>query len=96
MFSVAWPTQNGTHNVTGQFTGLFDRAFTKSWDGFAEYAGTFPGHGGPQHVVDFGTTYKIDSNQQVDVRGGVGLSAAAIYHFIGAGYSFRFGLRGNR
>ena len=92
MLSVSWPTQNGQHNVTGQFTGLFDRQLTKSWDGFAEYAGSFPGHGGPQHIVDFGTTYKIGSNQQLDVRGGLGLSAAAVDHVIGAGYSFRFNL----
>ena len=90
MFSVAWPTQSGQHNVTGQITSLFDRALTKSLDGFAEYAGTFPGRGGPQHIVDFGTTDKIGGNQQVDLRGGVGLSAAALDHFVGSGYSFRF------
>lgn len=90
MFSVAWPTQNERHNVTGQVTGLLDRQLSKSWDGFAEYAGTFPGRGGPQHVIDFGTTYKLTSNQQVDLRGGLGLSSAALDHFIGAGYSFRF------
>ena len=92
MFTVAWPTQNGQHDVTGQVTALFDRALTKSWDGFAEYAGTFPGLGGPQHIVDFGMTYKLTNNQQVDVRGGAGLSAAALDHFVGAGYSFRFNL----
>ena len=92
MFTVAWPTQNGQHDVTGQADVLFDRALTKAWDGFAEYAGTFPGSGGPQHVVNFGMTYKLTNNQQVDVRGGLGLSAAALDHFVGAGYSFRFDL----
>lgn len=92
MFSVAWPTQSRQHNVTGQATALFDRQFTKAWDGFAEYAGTFPGDGGPQHIVDFGMAYKLTGNQQVDVSGGVGLSAAAFENFIGAGYSFRFDL----
>jgi hypothetical protein len=30
------------------------------------------------------------SRQQVDIHFGIGLSAAAIDHFIGIGYSFRF------
>ena len=89
---MSWPTQNAGHNVTGQVTALLDRQLTKAWNGFAEYAGNFPGHGGPQHIVDFGTTYKLTSNQQVDIRGGAGLSAAALDHFLGAGYSFRFNL----
>ena len=96
MFSIAWPTQNGRHNVTGQFTGLIDRQLTKSWDGFVEYAGTFPGQGGPQHILDFGSTYKLSSNQQVDVHGGLGLSDAASNRFIGAGYSFRFNVGESR
>ena len=90
MFTVAWPTQNGNHNTTGQVTALFDRQLTKTCDTFAEYAGTFPGSGGPQHLVDFGAIYKPTNNQQLDVRGGLGLSAATLDHFVGAGYSFRF------
>lgn len=90
MFTVSWPTQNGQHNVTGQVTALFDRQLTKSLDAFAEYAGTFPGHGGPQDIVDFGTTYKLTNNQQVDFRGGIGLTASSLDHYIGGGYSFRF------
>ena len=92
MFSVAWPTQNGKHNATGQATAVFDRALTKTLDGFVEYAGTFPSAGGPQHIVDFGGTYKVTRNQQVDLHGGVGLSAAAVDHVVGAGYSVRFDL----
>ena len=92
MVSVSWPTQSGQHNVTGQVTALFDRQLAKSWNGFVEYEGSFSGHGGPQHIVDFGSTYKLTDNQQVDVRGGVGLSSAAVDHYIGAGYSFRFSL----
>lgn len=92
MLTVAWPTQDGQHNVTGQATVVLDRQLTQALDGFGEYAGTFPGRGGPQHVVDFGGTYKLTNNQQVDLRGGLGLSAAALDHYIGAGYSVRFNL----
>lgn len=90
MFSVAWPTQNGMHTTTGQVTALLDRQLTGPWDIFAEYAGSFPRSGGPQHVIDFGSTYKLTKNQQIDLRGGAGLSAAAVEHFMGAGYSIRF------
>ena len=92
MFTVAWPTQNGQHNVTGQATFVIDRQLTHALDGFAEYAGTFPGHGGPQHIADFGGTYKLTNNQQLDARGGLGFSSAAPAFFAGVGYSFRFNL----
>ena len=45
---------------------------------------------------DFNTTYKLTTNQQVDVPGGVGLSALAADYFIGIGYSFRFSLYRSR
>lgn len=96
MFSVAWPTQNGMHDATGQITALLDRQLSGPWDVFAEYAGSFPQNGGPQHMIDFGSTYKLTKNQQIDLRGGTGLSAAAVDHFVGGGYSFRFSLRHHR
>lgn len=92
MFSISWPTENGEHVATGLATALLDRQLAKPWDAFAEYAGTFPGRGGPQHIADFGLIYKLTRNQQIDVRGGAGLSANAVEHFVGAGYSFRFNL----
>ncbi|HXM68632.1 MAG TPA: hypothetical protein VN911_18030 [Candidatus Acidoferrum sp.] len=36
MFSVYWPTQGRTRNVTGEFTFLLDRQLTKPWDAFVE------------------------------------------------------------
>src|ERR1700691_4244485 len=47
MFSVYWPTQGRTRNVTGESTFLVDRQLTKPWDAFIEYAGDFPENGGP-------------------------------------------------
>jgi hypothetical protein len=90
MLSVYVPTVNGSHNVLGESTFLVDRQLGSAWDAFAEYAGDFPQVGGPRHLLHFGTAYKIRSQQQVDVHVGVGLSAAAVDHFIGIGYSFRF------
>jgi hypothetical protein len=92
MLSVYAPTQNGSHQVVGEFTVLVDRQFAKAWDGFIEYAGDFSDVGGPRHLLHFGTSYKIASQQQLDVHVGVGLSAAAVDNFVGFGYSFRFRL----
>ena len=89
MLSVYWPTEQGRRNVTGETTFLIDRQLTKTWDAFVEYAGDLPQHGGPRHLVHFGTAYKPTPHQQVDLHVGLGLSSAAVDHFIGVGYSFR-------
>ena len=93
MLSMYWPTQatpDGVrHNGTGEATLLVDRLLKKGWDGFVEYQGDFPEYGGPRNLVHFGTTWKVTPRQQVDFHAGVGLSSAAVDHFIGVGYSFR-------
>ena len=89
MFSVYWPTQGRTRNVTGESTFLLDRQLTKPWDAFVEYAGDFPEFGGPRNLLHFGTALKITKQQQIDFHVGVGLSSAAVDHLIGIGYSFR-------
>jgi hypothetical protein len=90
MFSIYWPTQSGTRNVTGESTFLLDRQLTKPWDAFVEYAGDFPENGGPRHLLHFGTALRITQQQQIDFHVGVGLSSAAVDHLVGIGYSFRF------
>jgi outer membrane putative beta-barrel porin/alpha-amylase len=90
MLSVYWPTEDGRRNVTGETTFLLDRQLTKPWDAFVEYAGDFPERGGPRHLIHIGTAYKPTPHQQLDLHFGVGLSSAAVDHFIGVGYSFRF------
>ena len=91
--SVYWPTQSTFRNTTGQATLFFDRQLTGPWDAFVEYGGYFPKRGGPQHLLHFGTSYKVTPHQQVDLHGGIGLSAAAPDHFIGFGYSILLGGR---
>lgn len=90
MFSVYWPTHGRTRNVTGESTFLLDRQLTKPWDVFVEYAGDFPEIGGPRRLLHVGTALKITKQQQIDFHAGVGLSSAAVDHFVGVGYSFRF------
>jgi hypothetical protein len=90
MFSVSWPTQGASRNVTGQSSVVLDWQPRKPADIFFEYNGVFPSRGTPQNTVDFGALYRPTKRQQVDVRGGFGLSAAATDHFFGIGYSVRF------
>jgi hypothetical protein len=90
MFSLLWPTEGSRRNLTGQVSFLLDRQITSRWDAFVEYGGEFPQRGGPQNLFHCGTSYKITSNQQLDGHFGVGLSSAAVDHFIGVGYSFEF------
>jgi hypothetical protein len=90
MLSIYVPTQNGSHRVVGESTFLLDRQLTQAWDAFTEYAGDFPQAGGPRHLLHFGTAYKIRPRQQLDLHAGFGLSAAAVDHFVGVGYSFSF------
>jgi len=89
MLSVYWPTEQGRRNATGETTFLIDRQLTKPWDAFIEYAGDFPEQGGPRHLLHLGTAYKPTPQQQLDFHVGVGLSSAAVDHFVGIGYSFR-------
>jgi hypothetical protein len=93
MLSLYWPTQSGTRNLTGESTLLFDRQLTGRWDAFIEYAGDFSQRGGPRHLLHFGTAYKPSPLHQLDLHVGAGLSRAAVNHFIGIGYSFRFQAR---
>jgi hypothetical protein len=92
MLSVYAPTQNGAHLVIGESSFLVDRQLTGPWDAFVEYVGDFPQAGAPRHLMHFGTAYKIAPKQQIDFHVGAGLSPAAVHHFIGIGYSFRFSM----
>ena len=90
MFSVMWPTESSRRNLTGQSSVYFDRQITTPWDAYVEYSGAFPERGGPQNLIDFGTSYKPTPHQQLDFHCSFGLSAATPDHSIGFGYSVRF------
>jgi Putative MetA-pathway of phenol degradation len=90
MFSLMWPTEGSRRNLTGQSSVYFDRQLTAPWDAWVEYSGAFPQRGGPQNIIDFGTSYKPTPHQQLDFHCSFGLSAATADHSIGLGYSVRF------
>ena len=43
----------------------------------------------PSNLIDGGLTYKVYSNFQLDIAGGVGISEEAEDRFLGAGFSYR-------
>jgi len=92
MLSLYGPTQDHSHNLTGESTLLLDWQLTALWDAFVEYVGDFPERGGTRQFVQSGTALKLGKRQQqqLDFHVGVGLTSAAVNHFIGVGYSFRF------
>lgn len=90
MLSLYAPTQGRSRNLTGESTIYLDRQLTGHWDVFVEYVGDFPERGGSRQLLHFGTSLKIATHQQLDFHFGVGLSPAAVDHFVGVGYSFRF------
>ena len=95
MMSLYAPTQGHSRNVTGESTLYLDRQITGPWDVFVEYVGDFPERGGTRQLMHFGTSVKLAARQQIDFHVGVGLTSAAVDHFVGVGYSFRFqALRG--
>jgi hypothetical protein len=90
MLSLMDPTEAGRRNLTGQASMYFDRQLTSPWDAYVEYSSAFLQRGGPQNVIDFGTSYKPSPHQQLDLHCNFGLSSAAPGPSIGFGYSFRF------
>src|SRR5271165_6006904 len=92
MLSLYWQTQDHRRDLTGESTILLDRLLARPWDVIVEYVGDFPERGGTRQLLHFATELRLGKHQlqQLDFHYGVGLSSAAVDHFIGIGYSFRF------
>lgn len=90
MFSMYWPTEVRSRNITGEATILLDRQMAGPWDLFVEYVGDFPERYGTRQFTQIGTSLKLGKNQQLDAHYGVGFTPVAVHHFVGIGYSFRF------
>jgi Putative MetA-pathway of phenol degradation len=91
MQSLFWNTRDdGRRNVVWEPTFYLEKQITEPVDAFAEYAGDYAQPGGPRQLLHFGTAYKLNSVNQVDVHFGFGLSRATPNHFFAVGYSVRF------
>lgn len=57
---------------------------------FFEYEGSYPEGKGPAHKLNFGVTWLLAENLQVDLNGNVGLNHRAADYGLGAGIGYRF------
>ena len=64
MLSLYGPTQDHSHNLTGESTLLLDWQLTALWGAFVEYVGDFPERGGTRQFVQSGTALKLGKRQQ--------------------------------
>jgi len=91
MLSTTWLTGSPVSTTLVQPSFLIDRQIGSQADVFAEYIGDFQTRGGlPQHILNFGGSYRLSRTQQIDFHAGAGLNRNSPSYFIGIGYSVRF------
>jgi hypothetical protein len=64
-------------------------SFSEKIGGYLEWYGFIPQFGKPDHRFDAGVTYLFNTNHQLDISSGFGLSENSPMYFISLGYSFR-------
>ncbi|MCF8322065.1 MAG: transporter [Flavobacterium sp.] len=65
-------------------------SLTEKMGAYVELYGFVPQIQKPDHRFDAGITYLLNTNHQLDVSGGIGLSAISPKYYLALGYSFRF------
>lgn len=65
-------------------------SLTEKMGAYVELYGFVPQIQQPDHRFDAGITYLLNTNHQLDVSGGFGLSAISPKYYLALGYSFRF------
>lgn len=84
---------NNGRNVVYEPFVMVNRAFGSKNRvvAFAEYAGFFTTRHVPDvQIAHFGSVYKLNKNNQVDINFGFGMDRAAPAALVGVGYSYRF------
>jgi hypothetical protein len=64
--------------------------FSEKIGGYIELYGFIPQIDKPDHRLGGGLTYLFNTNHQLDISGGFGLSKTAPHYYLSSGYSFRF------
>jgi hypothetical protein len=93
--------QSLSYNLGAEWNGLSPEAtfiytitsgysLTENIGCYIELYGFCPQMSKPDHRFDAGITYLFNSNHQLDVSGGVGLSKISPKYYVALGYSFRF------
>lgn len=94
-FVVSAPTEDHHRFAERDVSGSLGYPIGSRWSGFAElFRASSLARGGPSAwILDAGAARPIGTRAQLDVIGGVGLSAAAPDWFIGAGFALRGAFR---
>jgi hypothetical protein len=93
--------QSLSYNLGGEWNGIDKKptfiytltsgySLTETIGAYIEFYGFIPQIGKVDHRFDLGLTYLFNSNNQLDVSGGFGLSAISPEFYFALGYSFRF------
>ena len=78
--------------ATYSYALSMDMSLPENLGAFLEFYGDLPELGSHAHAVNYGLTYLLQENLQLDVSSGVGLVDEATDYFIGLGISGRIGL----
>jgi hypothetical protein len=65
-------------------------SFSEKISGYIEFYGFIPQIQKTDHRFDAGLNYLLNTNHQLDISGGIGLSETSPDYFMALGYSFRF------
>lgn len=87
--SADWVYLAGDRSFFWGGTVVFGKSLGEPWGMFFEVAFTVPERAATPVLFHTGATHLVTPNLQLDVHGGVGLTAAAPDHFVGAGISAR-------
>ncbi|MFM2370048.1 MAG: hypothetical protein RL619_2369 [Bacteroidota bacterium] len=79
-----------TAEPTFVYTLTTGYSITKKIGGYVELYGFVPQIEKPDHRFNAGLTYLFNSNHQLDISGGIGLSKLSPKYFVALGYSIRF------
>jgi hypothetical protein len=90
-YNLGMEWQDGTVAAgTVIYTASLETIFTKKFSMFLESYGFLKEKSLPDHRFDAGLMYLLNSNFQLDLSGGFGLTDISPDYFISAGLSFRF------
>jgi hypothetical protein len=75
---------------TAEATFVVEKQIGERAEVFVEFVGDYPAQGGPSHLLNWGSAYRLTPKQQIDLHVGFGLDSHAPGMIFGVGYSYRF------
>ncbi len=88
-FGTAKLTESGKKYKLENAIGI-NLSLAHNTGAYVEYEGSFPEGQGPSHEVNFGVTWLLTDDLQVDVNGSLGLNSRASDYGLGTGIAYRF------